>query len=102
MKLKQKDLPTFSQIALHILTNAIDHGIDEKEERVRLGKPEKGTIEIVTKPLEDSSIQVEISDDGRGIDAKKVAQSAIGKQMITDQELAAMNETEILSVKTYT
>ncbi|MFK7824645.1 MAG: ATP-binding protein [Oligoflexales bacterium] len=97
-KLKQKDLPTFSQIALHILTNAIDHGIDDKDERDRLGKPENGTIKIVTKPLEDSSILVQISDDGRGIDSSKVANSAIKKQILTDQELANMSEDEILSL----
>ena len=97
-KLKQKDLPTFSQIALHILTNAIDHGIDETEERVRLGKPENGTIEIKTTPQSDGSIQVEISDDGRGIDAKKVAQSAIKKKILTEKDVSSMKEADILSL----
>lgn len=60
---------------MHLIRNSIDHGIEGPEERRRAGKPEEGTIRL--KAIhEGSRIIIEIRDDGRGIDEKKVLAKA--------------------------
>jgi len=56
---------------LHLLRNAVDHGIESPLERSKVGKPEKGTIEIIVED-NDAYTLIEIVDDGRGIDAEKI------------------------------
>ncbi len=62
----------------HILNNSIDHGIEMPEERQNLGKKETGTIEITLNRSEDS-VEIEITDDGAGLDLEKIR--ARGKEM---------------------
>lgn len=62
----------------HMIRNSIDHGIESPEERRRLGKPEVGTIWLKAFQRE-GNIYIEISDDGNGIDKKKVLAKAIEK-----------------------
>ncbi len=62
----------------HMIRNSIDHGIESPEERRRLGKPEVGTIWLKAFQRE-GNIFIEISDDGKGIDRKKVLAKAIEK-----------------------
>lgn len=62
----------------HMIRNSIDHGIETPEERRRAGKPEVGTIWLKAFQRE-GNIFIEISDDGRGIDRKKVLAKAIEK-----------------------
>ena len=54
---------------LHLLRNAVDHGIEAPEERVANGKPTKGTIRINAR-LEGNNVRIDIRDDGRGMDAE--------------------------------
>lgn len=62
----------------HMIRNSIDHGIETPDERRNLGKPEVGTIWLKAFQRE-GNIFIEISDDGKGIDKKKVLQKAIDK-----------------------
>jgi two-component system chemotaxis sensor kinase CheA len=62
----------------HMIRNSIDHGIESPEERRRLGKPEVGTIWLRAFQRE-GNIYIEISDDGKGIDRKKVLAKAVEK-----------------------
>jgi two-component system chemotaxis sensor kinase CheA len=62
----------------HMIRNSIDHGIESPEERKGLGKPPEGTIWLKAYQRE-GNIYIEISDDGRGIDQKKILEKAIDK-----------------------
>jgi two-component system, chemotaxis family, sensor kinase CheA len=62
----------------HLIRNSLDHGIETPEERLKLGKPEKGTIKLKAYHS-GSEIAIEIIDDGRGIDKEKIRQKAINK-----------------------
>ena len=62
---------------LHIVKNAVDHGLEAPDERTRLGKPEAGTIRLSSQ-LEDGMIVVRVEDDGRGIDEQMVRSQAEG------------------------
>ncbi|KMY54254.1 histidine kinase [Bacillus sp. FJAT-27231] len=70
---------------IHLLRNSLDHGIESPEERERIGKPRKGTVRLKAAH-EENHIVISISDDGRGIDAEKIKQSAVKKNMITVEE----------------
>ena len=78
---------------VHMIRNAIDHGIEPPEERRRLGKPEEGTIWLRAYN-EGNMIVIEIKDDGRGMDPEKLKQKAIEKGIITPQEAENMSDKE--------
>jgi two-component system chemotaxis sensor kinase CheA len=61
---------------VHLVRNAVDHGIDTPEERIRSGKPDKGLIELKAYHR-GGNIVIEISDDGRGLNKTKILQKAI-------------------------
>ncbi len=70
-----------SDIFTHLIRNSIDHGIEPVEERKALGKKELATISIKTIQ-KGQTVIIEFSDDGRGIDRKKVIQKAIEKKLL--------------------
>lgn len=82
---------------IHILRNAIDHGIEDPEERGRLGKPKVGKITIMASRERDGVI-VEVRDDGRGIDVEKVKEKALSMGIISTDRLNRMTDREILSL----
>ncbi|MDZ5474107.1 chemotaxis protein CheW [Bacillus sp. 31A1R] len=80
---------------IHLLRNSIDHGVESPEERKALGKPKKGRIEL-RAAHEENHIVISISDDGRGIDPQKVKESAIRKQLITEEDANKMAERDLI------
>ena len=80
---------------IHLLRNSLDHGIESPEERERLGKPRQGTV-LLKAAHEENHIVITISDDGKGIDAEKIKQTAIKKQQITEEEAERMTEKELM------
>ncbi|HEU5161745.1 MAG TPA: chemotaxis protein CheA, partial [Thermoanaerobaculia bacterium] len=66
---------------MHIIRNAIDHGIEPKDERIRLGKPPVGnvTLEAYQK---GNSVVIDVRDDGRGIDAEAVRRVAVARGLL--------------------
>ncbi len=78
---------------IHLVRNALDHGIEPPEERVAKGKPEVGTIRLFAYH-EGDHIVVGIQDDGRGIDPEKVKKKAIEKGLITPEQAAQMSDKE--------
>lgn len=82
---------------IHLLRNAADHGIETTEERIKLGKPPKGTIKLMAYQ-DGNSVVIEVRDDGRGIDAKAIKHKALDKGIITPEEAASMSEQEIIDL----
>jgi PAS domain S-box-containing protein len=95
-----KDLPEeifseLGEVCLHLVNNAIDHGIETPPERKARGKSEIGLIQIYLEPRENG-IFVTLSDDGRGLVSEKIKQSALKKQMIGAKD--ELNEQQIFSL----
>jgi len=84
---------------VHIIRNSIDHGIENEEERKKKNKEPKGKIIIEVKKT-DTEIQIIISDDGQGINLKKVKEKAIKNGLITEEKAEQMNEKEIIELIT--
>ena len=81
----------------HLVRNAVDHGIEPPAVRLDAGKPETGTLALRAFH-EGGQVNVEISDDGGGIDAQRIAQKAIESSLITPAQMASMNERELLNL----
>ena len=82
---------------MHIIRNAIDHGIEPPEERQRLGKPPDATL-ILRGYQSANGIAIEVSDDGRGLNLDKIKQTAIKHNICRAEELAAMTQAQIQSL----
>lgn len=65
----------------HLIRNALDHGLETPEERMAVGKPAEGTIHLAAEHR-SGRIIIEITDDGRGIDRKRVLEKAIEKGLV--------------------
>ncbi len=78
---------------IHLVRNAIDHGIEPPEERLKAGKPEEGTIKL-SAFQEGDRIIISIEDDGRGIDVEKVKRKAVEKGLITPEQAENMQDKE--------
>lgn len=84
---------------IHILRNAIDHGIETPDERRKKGKSPKGKISInVTR--QKGQISIEVADNGKGVDFAKVSRLAVEKGLLSEQEAANMDEKKILDILT--
>jgi two-component system chemotaxis sensor kinase CheA len=82
---------------MHMLRNAIDHGIEAPEQREHAGKPRTGTIRIKASQT-PASIVIEVSDDGRGLDLEEIKSSAIKRGMHSEEELLGMSAAQIQSL----
>ncbi len=80
---------------LHLLRNALDHGLEVPAERQRLGKPAIGSV-VVAATQRGNTTVIEVEDDGAGISVAAVRQSAIDRGLATEAELAGMHERDVL------
>lgn len=82
---------------VHLVRNAIDHGIETPVERQAKGKPGEGRLTIAASQ-EGNSIAIRINDDGRGIPVDKIKAKALAKGLISKTELATMEHREVLNL----
>ncbi len=78
---------------VHLLRNAVDHGIETEEDRLQKGKEAVAKI-LLEARHEGSYVAIEVSDDGSGLDPKKLKDTAVKKGIITQEEAASMDERE--------
>jgi two-component system, chemotaxis family, sensor kinase CheA len=83
---------------IHILRNAVDHGLESPETRKERGKPRTGTIELAVSQAEGGKVEIVISDDGAGIDPIRLKKKAHQLGILTEQEVEALNDREALSL----
>lgn len=78
---------------VHLLRNAVDHGIESPEDRKNAGKPENGTIKLFAR-REKNHVEIVVEDDGKGIDPVKMRQIAVKKGIRTEEEVSKMDDYE--------
>jgi len=76
---------------VHLIRNAVDHGIESAEERAQTGKPDKARVWLRAFH-KGNSVGIEVEDDGKGIDPKKMRAQAIRKGVITEEEARSMDD----------
>ena len=82
---------------VHMVRNAIDHGIELPEERKKLGKPQQGTV-VVNAERDGNYILITMEDDGRGIDAVQIKQRAVEKGLITEAQAQEMSTSDLYNL----
>ncbi len=78
---------------IHMVRNAIDHGIEDAHTRRSAGKSERGTI-ILRAFHQGNNVCIEIEDDGKGLDAQLLAENAVRKNLVTAQQVSRLTERE--------
>ena len=82
---------------LHIVRNALDHGVEPTDERMVRGKPPVAVLRIRAARQGDR-VHIEVSDDGRGIDVERVREIATERGMVTDDSLRLMTEADVVDL----
>ncbi|MFA6448323.1 MAG: chemotaxis protein CheA [bacterium] len=80
---------------VHLVRNAVDHGIETAEERIRLGKPEKGRVHL-SAYHESGNVVIKIEDDGKGLDKKQILAKAISQGLVKND--AELSDREIYNL----
>ncbi|WP_336336637.1 chemotaxis protein CheA [Haloarcula brevis] len=94
IELDRTILTEISDPLMHILRNAVDHGIEPPEEREQAGKPRTGHITLRASRERDHVI-IEVEDDGAGLDVEGIREKAIEKGVRSPEELDAMDDSSI-------
>lgn len=94
-ELDRKVLEEIKDPVMHLVRNAVDHGIEKPEERVRHGKPAQGTVWLRAFQ-KGNNIVIQVADDGAGINRDKVKQSAVKHNLLTQEQAQALSDDETL------
>jgi len=81
----------------HIVRNSVDHGLEPPQTRLANGKPEEGRL-LLRAFHEGGHVNIEISDDGHGIDPEKIRAKALERGLVTPERLARMGERDVLGL----
>ncbi|MBW2107455.1 MAG: chemotaxis protein CheW [Deltaproteobacteria bacterium] len=93
VELDKTIIEAISDPLTHLVRNSADHGIEIPDERIKAGKGAAGTIQLKAFH-EAGQVNIEITDDGRGINGDKLAASAVSKGLITEEQARMMSDRE--------
>lgn len=82
---------------MHLVRNALDHGLESTEDRVRVGKSATATLELIATH-EENHVVIIVQDDGRGIDPERVQAAAIKKGLISAERARELGEQEAIQL----
>jgi len=82
---------------MHLLRNAVDHGVEMPEERERQGKPRAGRLEL-RAAQKGNHVEIAVEDDGHGIDEERVGQVAVSRGLIAPDQLKNLTRRELLNL----
>ena len=88
-------LKIMSDAMIHLVRNAVSHGIEKSEDRRAKGKPDKGTI-ILSAHYEKDNVAIEVSDDGNGIDANIIRKKIIEKGLASKELALQLSDEEVI------
>jgi two-component system, chemotaxis family, sensor kinase CheA len=80
---------------VHLVRNALDHGLEPPEERVAAGKPPRGRLTVVARQA-GGGVVIDVRDDGRGVDPARVARKAVERGLIASGEVDAAAAAELI------
>lgn len=90
-------LESFSDPMTHLVRNAADHGLEPTSERVHAGKSPQGNL-YLRASQKGGKVEIEVSDDGAGIDLEKVKTRAVEKGIVTESKIEDMSESAIINL----
>lgn len=96
-ELDKRIVDALGEPLLHLVRNALDHGLESPEERQRLGKPPSARVKL-SAFYQGNHVHVVVEDDGRGIDVTEVAERAVEMGVVKPAELEVMSPGEVLNL----
>jgi len=97
IKLDRTILDKIGEPLIHLLRNAVDHGIETPEDRKERGKQETGTIRLTARRERNKAV-IEIEDDGEGFDAEAIKEVAASRGVYPMEQLELMSEKELFDL----
>jgi two-component system chemotaxis sensor kinase CheA len=97
VELDRAALEALNDPLVHLLRNAIDHGLETPAEREAAGKPPQGTLRLSAQRERDT-VLIEVGDDGRGMDVRRIAAAAVERGIVPAEAVEEMGEGQILAL----
>ncbi|MGM0544221.1 MAG: hybrid sensor histidine kinase/response regulator [Pseudomonadota bacterium] len=94
IELDRQMIDRLSDPLIHLLRNALDHGIEPPESRQAAGKPPRGQL-VLEARQEGGWVTIELHDDGLGIDLEAVRNKALAKQLVDEEQLSTLSDTAV-------
>ena len=82
---------------IHILRNAIDHGLETRDERLAAGKDPVGKL-VLSARQDDNMVIINVTDDGRGFNLEKIKDRAVSRGFLTKEDIASMTDEAIMNI----
>ena len=98
IEIDRRILEEMRVVFMHLLRNAIDHGIEKPEVRLRHKKSPRGKIKIVVTSMEGNKVDILLSDDGSGMDMQALKDAAIKRGIISSEDAAKLTDQDIPSI----
>ncbi|MBI2158742.1 MAG: Hpt domain-containing protein, partial [Candidatus Rokubacteria bacterium] len=83
---------------IHLVRNAVDHGIESPEARTGAGKPPQGRVAVTVAPLEGNRFEIRVEDDGRGIDPAQVRAAAVRGRLLSSEQAQGLTDEQALDL----
>ena len=90
-------LDALAEPLMHVVRNAVDHGVEDAEERIAAGKPARGTV-YLNAYHQGTQVVIEVRDDGRGIDLTEIRKLAVEKGIVKAEEISRLSDSEALNL----
>jgi two-component system, chemotaxis family, sensor kinase CheA len=90
-------LDALAEPLMHLVRNAVDHGVENAEERIAAGKPARGTI-YLNAYHQGTQVVIEVRDDGRGIDLAQIRSQAVEKGILAAEEVKRLSDSDALNL----
>lgn len=85
-------LESLNDPMVHLLRNAVDHGMEYPEERVAAGKPPKGEIQLHVSQIDGQTVEIVLTDDGKGLDREKILKTAVERGLCPPDTYAELSD----------
>jgi len=97
VKVNRTVLVEIGEPILHLLRNAVDHGIEPPEIRKKNGKPEEGVVKLIAE-RKGNKVLITVEDDGAGIDPEKIKKKALEKGIISEAEASTISAKQLIDL----
>jgi two-component system chemotaxis sensor kinase CheA len=97
-ELDRKVIELVKDPLIHLVRNAVDHGIEPPDERDAAGKPRRGRITVTIAALEGSRVSIKVVDDGRGMNLTALKDAAVRARSVTASQVKTLSSDEVLDL----
>jgi two-component system, chemotaxis family, sensor kinase CheA len=101
VEIDKRILEEMKDALIHVLRNCVDHGVESAVDRQRLGKPARAQITVAISSVNGNKVEILVSDDGAGVDLKRVKESAVRHGIISPADAVNLGDAEALNLIFY-